>query len=71
MPEHLLSHEEKMHDYEVTVEAKMPGLASASKYKIPVKARNNSEALIKGEEVWRKAVEPTDIRVKKTDILVD
>lgn len=64
MSEHQMSDEIAERKYSVTVTAKMPGAEKASSFKIAVTALSNAQALVKGEESWRQAVEPTDVRVK-------
>ncbi len=69
MTDHLMSEEMPMRDYAVTIEAVMPGQTRASAYRINVKARSNAEALVRGEEEWRRATEPRDVRVKLNDVI--
>lgn len=69
--EHTISQElAAMEDHEITIVAKLPGNEKSTTQKFMVKARSNTEALVKGEEVWRQAVEPQDIRVRKCKITV-
>lgn len=51
-------------EYQVTVTAHLPGQQKASSYTFPVRASCNIEALAKGEDVWKRATEPRDVRVK-------
>ena len=64
MGDHLMSEEMPEKDYTVSITALMPGAAKETTYKIPVKARSNAQALVQGEEEWRRATEPRDVRVK-------
>lgn len=64
MGDHLMSEEMPEKEFTVSITALMPGQVKESTYKIPVKARSNAEALVKGEEEWRRATEPRDVRVK-------
>lgn len=59
-----MSEEMPEKDYTFSVTAQMPGQTKVSTYNIPVKARSNAEALVKGEEAWRLATEPRDVHVK-------
>lgn len=67
--DHAMSEELKEEDYEVTIIAKVAGNDKSTTHKFPVKARSNVEAMVKGEEVWRQSVEPSDIRVRKNPII--
>ena len=56
--------EDAEHDYILIFSVKMPGQARESSYQITVKASDNLVALAKGEDEWKRATEPRDVRVK-------
>ena len=56
--------EDAEHDYNVVITVKMPGQTRESSYQIVVRATCNLEAMAKGEDEWKRATEPRDVRVK-------
>lgn len=63
--EHRVSDDLAETEHEITITAKLPRRDKTADFKFKVSARSNAEALVKGEEVWRQACEPQDIRVQK------
>ena len=69
-PKDFTTQEEKPEDveYSVAITALMPGQKNVSTYTFQVRASCNIEALAKGEDVWKRATEPRDVRVKAMEI---